>query len=331
VTATADDLPLWIGEQDAAALLTLPEAIDVLAGAYRLQAAGEAASMSRVHLLVGGQAILHAVGGSMAGAGVAGTKTWLYTPGGAAPLLVLFALADGRLLGVIEAFAMGQLRTAATSGLATRLLAREDASSLALVGTGKQAFTQAMAVAAVRPIDEVRVVGRDGARRGAMAERLREQLDASVLEFDDVARAVQGAAVVTTITRAAEPILSGAAISAGTHINAVGAIVPSRRELDESAIARADVIVADSVAQVREDAGELLAAAAVGALDWADVRGLDEVVDEPTGSLRGADEVTLFKAVGVGLADVALGVELLSRARAAGAGRPLPVSAVEHR
>jgi alanine dehydrogenase len=323
------DAPMWISETDVAQLLSLEEAIDVLAAAYRLQAAGVAASMTRAHLREG-DAILHAVGGSMAGAGVAGTKTWLYTPGGAAPLLVLFSLEDGRALGVVEAFALGQMRTAATSGLGTRLLARADASSLALLGTGKQAFSQAQAVVAVRPIEEIRLVGRDASRRGLLAARLREELRLTVTEFGDVAPAVEGAAVVTTITRAAQPVLSGDAISPGTHINAIGAIVPSRRELDERAVARADLVVADSVAQAREDAGELRAAVDAGLLDWSKVRGLDEVVDEDPAALRGPGEVTLFKALGVGLSDVAIGLEVLRRAQASGSGRPLPARALAH-
>jgi len=323
------DRPIWINEEDVSMLVSTDEVIDVLAAAYRLQAAGAAASMRRVHLR-DGDAILHAVGGSIAGSGIAGTKTWLYTPGGAAPLLVLFSIEDGRQLGVVEAFALGQMRTAATSGLGTRLLARQDASSLALLGTGKQAFAQAQAIVAVRPIEQVRVVGRDPSRRGAMATRLREELGVEVTEFDQVAPAVEGAAVVTTITRAADPLLSGDAISPGTHINAVGAIVPSRRELDERAVARADLVVVDSVEQAREDAGELRAAADAGLLSWSDVRGLDAVVDESTSALRGPNDITLFKALGVGLSDVAIGIEVLRRARASGLGHPLTTSVLAH-
>jgi alanine dehydrogenase len=321
--------PLWIGEDEVRRLLSLREAIDVLASGYRAQAAGAASSMARAHLR-SGEAILHAVGGSIAAAGIAGTKTWLYTPGGAAPLLVLFSLEDGRVAGLIEAFALGQMRTAGTSGLATRLLAREDASTLALIGTGKQAFAQAEAVVTVRPIEEIRVVGRDPDRRGAIASRLRAGLGVAVSEFAEVAPAVDGAAIVTTITRAAEPLLGPQTLAAGTHINAVGAIVPSRRELDEGAVARADTVVVDSLAQAREDAGELRAAVDAGLLSWPEVRGLDEVIDATSATLRGPGDVTLFKALGVGLSDVALGVELLSRARAQGQGRELPVSALAH-
>jgi ornithine cyclodeaminase/alanine dehydrogenase-like protein (mu-crystallin family) len=323
------EAPLWLDEDDVARLISLDEAIEVLAGAYRLQAAGAAASMSRAHLREG-DSILHAVGGTIAGAGVAGTKTWLYTPGGATPLLVLFSLEDGRALGVVEAFALGQLRTAGTSGLATRLLAREDASSLALVGTGKQAFAQAKAVASVRPIEEIRVVGRDPGRRAAMAARLRDELDVDVAELGDVATAVDGAAVITTITRSADPVLGGDSVAPGAHVNAVGAIVATRRELEVSAVGRASTVVVDSVAQAREDAGELLAAAETGDLDWTTVRGLDEVVDETPTSLRAPEDVTLFKAVGVGLSDVAIGAEVLRRAHAEGSGRPLSLPALTH-
>ena len=323
------DGPLWIGEQEVARLLSLSEAIDVLADGYRSAAAGAAASMRRAHLREG-DSILHAVGGTIADAAVAGTKTWLYTPGGAAPLLIVFSLEDGRVLAVIEAFTLGQLRTAATSGLGTRLLAREDAASLALLGTGKQAFAQAQAILAVRPITEIRLAGRDPGRRAALAARLRTELGVDVIETSEVNRAVAGAAIVTAITRAAEPILAASAISPGTHINAVGAIVPSRRELDEHAVARADTIVVDSLPQAREDAGELRAAVEAGLIDWSNVRGLEAVVDEPTAALRRPGDVSLFKALGVGLSDVALGVEVLRRARDAGAGHALAPPALAH-
>ena len=323
------DQPLWINEAEAAELLSLEHAIDVLAGAYALQRDGAAATMRRAHLREG-DAILHAVGGAVVGVGMTGTKTWTYTPGGAAPLLILFGLDDGQVRGVIEAFAMGQMRTAATSGLGTRVLSRPTSSTLALLGTGKQAFQQARAIACVRPLERIRLFGREPAKRAALAERLREALGVEVSEHGGVADAIRGADVVTAITRAAEPILDGGMLEPGMHVNAVGAIVPSRRELDETAVARCDAIVTDSVAQAREDSGELRDAVEAGVLGWERVRGLDAVVDRAPEALRGADDITLFKALGVGLSDVALGAEILKRAHAAGAGWPLPAPAAHH-
>jgi alanine dehydrogenase len=316
--------PIWVTETEVEELLTLEEAIDVLAASYRLQAEGSAQSMKRAYLR-NGNSILHAVGGMVGGEGACGTKTWTYTPGGAAPLLILFSLEDGGVKGVVEAFALGQMRTAATSGLGTRVLARGEASTLGLLGTGKQAFEQARAVACVRPIERIQLFGRDAGRRQALAARLRDAVDVEVTESADVAEAVAGADIVTAVTRAAEPIVAGEMLAPGMHVNAVGAIVPSRRELDESAVGRADVIVADSVEQARGDAGELRAADAAGLLDWETVRGLDAIVDAPTEALRGEEDITLFKTLGVGLSDVALGLEILRRAAGGKAGIPLPV------
>jgi alanine dehydrogenase len=324
-----DEGPIWLTEHDVTGLMSLPDAIDVLEDTYRLQARGTATSMRRAHVREG-DAILHAVGGTISGQGLAGTKTWTYTPAGASPVLVLFSLETGALLGIVEAFALGQMRTAATSGLGTRVLAREDASTAAVLGSGKQAFAQALAIAAVRPISEIRIFGRDPGRRVALADLLQTELEVKVSAHSTVDETVEGADVVTTVTRAADPVLSGAQVADGMHINAVGAIVPSRRELDESAVRRCTLIVADSVEQAHDDAGELRMAADAGAMDWGDVRGLESIVDEPTDVLRTRSDITLFKTLGVGVSDVALGAELMRRARAASAGRALPVPETTH-
>lgn len=320
---------LWIGEAEVAELLTMNDAIDVLAAAYRLQAQGLASSMRRAHVREG-DAILHAVGGTIAGRGLAGTKTWMYTPGGASPLLVIFSIADGSVLAVVEAFAMGQMRTAATSGLATRVMAAPDAATLALLGTGKQSFSQAHAVTCVRPIRTVRLFGRRPEPRAKLAARLREELGVEVSEHGDVAEALAGAEVVTAITRSADPYLEGAWMPAGAHVNAVGAIVASRRELQVDAVARCSLVAADSVAQARDDSGELRAAVEAGDLSWDDVRDLSEIVDTPPGELRTETDITLFKALGIGLSDVALGAEVLRRAKLAGAGRTIETAQLTH-
>jgi ornithine cyclodeaminase len=317
------ELAVWLDEEDVSSLMTLEDAVEVLAGAYRLRAQGRASAMPRTHARAG-DAILHAVGGALPGLGVAGAKTWTHTAGGASPVLVLFSLADGSVTGIVEAFAMGQMRTAATSALGTRILAREDADCLALVGSGKQAFPQAMAIAAVRPLRTIRLFGRDAQKRRALACRLEDALDIVVTEHSTPAQAMTGASIVTLVTRSADPVVTGAMLEPGQHVNAIGSIVASRRELDETAAGRCDVVVADSLEQAQQDAGELRAAVEAGALDWADVRPLDSVIDAAPESLREPGGITLFKAVGLGLSDVALGAELVRRAHLAGAGRPLP-------
>lgn len=316
--------PVLLTEREVAELLPLGDAIEVLREAY---GAPGAAHMPRAHARRGDR-ILHAVGGMLPDRGIAGVKTWLYTPAGAQPRLVLFSLGDGRVLAVIEAFALGQRRTAATSGLGTDLLARADADVLALLGTGKQAFAQAQAVAAVRHLRHVQVFGRDPGRREQLCARLRLELGIEAEGFGDVAAALKGAQIVTAITRAAEPIVFAEMLAAGMHVNAVGAIVPARSELDGRAVGRCDVIVADSGDQAREDSQELQSAVAAGLLRFEDIVDLVELMADPERGRRADDQITLFKALGMGLSDVALGAEILARAARARAGAGTPLQAL---
>jgi ornithine cyclodeaminase len=315
--------PIWITEEEVGSLLTLEEGIDILAAVYRDQGAGVATNMPRAHAREG-EAILHAVGGVLKRADVTGIKTWTYTPNGASPVVILFSLSDGRLIGIVEAFAMGQMRTAATTGLGTRVLSLVNARTLALLGTGRQALTQARAVACVRPIEYVQLFGRDPGRRARMAAQLKDTIGVNVSEYGTVKEAMTGADIVITITRAAEPIVSRDMLAAGMHINAVGAVVPSRQELEGSAVAGCDVIVADSAEQARHDSGEIQSAVEIGAVRWDQVLGLPDVVDKVVTQVRKPTDVTLFKALGVGVSDVALGLEVVERARAADVGAKIP-------
>lgn len=314
--------PLWISEAEVASLMDASDAIRALEHGLRLEAQGHAQNMSKTHAAWSG-GTLHAIGAVFPAARFAGTKTWAHTPDGATPLLILFDSQTGRLRAIVEAFALGQLRTGAASGVATRWLAAQDADELAIVGTGKQALPQVAAVLAVRPIRRVRVFGRDAGRRAAFAARLRQHLDVEVIEADDVASAVRDAPVVTLATRATEPFLTGAMVARGAHINAIGAIVPSGAEVATDVLARCSLIVVDSPGQARQLSRELVAYLGQDDAKWAEVRSLAAVVAAQSSRPRDAD-LTVFKSLGMGVSDLSLGVELYHRAVASGAGRPFP-------
>src|SRR5262249_29565869 len=145
----------WITESEVAALLPLGDAIAAVETALRRQTDGRARTMEKTHVSWGEGHTLHAVGGQLDG--LVGTTTWAHTSGGATPLLLLWDAGDGRLVAVVEAFALGQLRTGAVSGVATRWLAAADADELAILGSGKQARAQVAAVDAVRLLRSIRV------------------------------------------------------------------------------------------------------------------------------------------------------------------------------
>lgn len=288
---------MWISEAEVGERLDLAGAIDAVERALEHEAAGTAKTMVKTVLSWGGGHTLHAVGGIDETAGLVGTKTWVHTAGGANPLLILWDSETGALRAIIEAFALGQLRTAAMSGVGTRRLARPDTAQAAIIGTGKQALSQARALAAVLPLTHIRVHSRDAVRRATFAATVEDALGIETVAADTVADAVAGVGVVTTATRATEPFLTAAMLAPGCHVNAIGAITPERAELAGDVIERADVLATDSI-----DAARVLASELAGHLD--------RLVGIGSAS-RGTAELTVFKAMGIGLADVALGSAIL--------------------
>jgi alanine dehydrogenase len=287
-----------------------------------LEARGLALNMIKTHISWGKGSTLQAIGAVFSDAGFAGTKTWAHTSAGAKPLLILFDSNTGGLLAVIEAFAMGQLRTGAASGIATDLLARQDADDFAIIGTGKQAMTQVSAVLAVRRIRRVHVFGRDKDRSAQFAARVHHEFGVDTVAERTIEDAVKNASIVTTVTRAMEPIIDASMLAPGTHINAVGAIVPGRVELAGSVLERASAIVVDSVSQARELSSELLDFCGKDETRWAGLQSLANLVE--SGKLRSPHSViTVFKSLGMGISDLALGIDIYREAAQHGLGRAL--------
>ena len=308
-------MPLWISEADVVGMMDLTGAIEALEKGLLAEAQGNAQNMVKTHIEFDGGSTLHAIGAAFQADGFVGTKTWAHTKVGATPLLILFDSRDGSLKAVIEAFALGQMRTAAASGVATRWLAAEGAGEFAVIGTGKQALPQVAAVLAVRPVQHVRVFGRNRERLDAFVARLRKEFDVEAMPASSVAEATEGASIVTVITRATEPVVSAGMVARGAHVNTIGAIVPSRAELSADVLARAGRIVADSVAQARKLSREFIEFFGSDEVRWQRVESLASVV---AGRLRRApaDDLTIFKSLGMGISDLALGIELYRTALA---------------
>jgi ornithine cyclodeaminase len=203
------------------------------------------------------------------------------------------------------------LRTGAAGGLATELLAVEDASVLAVFGAGPQARTQIEAVRAVRPIREIRLVSRptEGAR--ILADEL-EGVDVQV--FEDPEKAVLGAQVIATATDSRKPVFPGRAIGEGVHVNAIGAFTPEMAEVDGDLISRAKVVV-DLRATVMAEAGDLVQAIEGGAFTLESIHAeLGEVVNGERTGRESPREITLFKSVGNAAQDVAVAGRILDAA-----------------
>ena len=222
---------------------------------------------------------------------------------------------QGRLLAILHAGAITAIRTAAVSGMATRLLARSDAGDVAILGSGTQARTHVLAMRSVRTLRRVRVWSRTAEHAQAFAARMHGEVPG--IEIRACAtreEAVRDADVICTTTAATEPILRGEWIAQGAHINAAGASVPGFRELDTDAVARARVFV-DSRESALAEADEIRRAIAEGRINESHIAG--DLADLAAGRVAGRrdeTEVTLFKSCGMAIEDVATAAFLYERA-----------------
>jgi len=321
---------LVIGHADVRRLLPIADCIEAMAGALTALARGEALQPLRAALrLPSGAGLLGVTPGYLGPIDAPGIKVITVFPGNHGTELdahqgavLLFEGERGRLVAVMDATEVTAIRTAAVSAVATRALARDDAGDLALLGSGTQARTHLAAMAAVRRLRRVRVWSRDPARAAAFAARAAAE-GACACEVAAVAsarEAVAGADLVCTTTSARTPVLEGAWLSAGAHVNAVGACVPSARELDGEAVARARLFV-DRRESALAEAGDLLLARGEGAIGDDHIAAeLGEVLVGSSAGRRAADEITLFKSLGIGVEDIAAAHLVHQRAREQGAG-----------
>jgi ornithine cyclodeaminase/alanine dehydrogenase-like protein (mu-crystallin family) len=312
-------------------LLSPPDIVDALGAAFRRHAEGRTAVPPRTVMPVGDRGLLlvmpAAAPGAPAEAGGLGAKLVTFYPDNRArghpthlASYLLLDHATGAPLALLEATLLTGLRTGGTSALAARHLARPDSRTLVCFGASVQARHQVRALAGVLPIERVIVVGRDPDRARAFAEWIGAELGLAAELARDAATAVRRADVVTCATTSPTPVLSGADLRPGTHVDAIGAFRPTTRELDTEAICRARVTV-ETYAGVLEEAGDLVIPLREGAIRREDLAGeLAEVVAGSRQGRRSADDITVFKSVGFALEDLAIASLAYNRAMAAGAG-----------
>ncbi len=301
---------LRLSEQDVRGLLSIDKALELVEAAFQSLGRGTAYNQPRRRVIVPGGATLHVMAAADAATGYLGTKIYSTSRQGTSFLVLLYRADTGQPLAQMEADYLGQARTGAATGVATRHMARPDASVLAVIGAGGQARTQVQAVARVRRLSEIRVFSRTPAHRTDFAGWAARETGVAALAVDSAEAAVRGSHIVVTITNSRSPVLLGQWLEPGMHINAAGGNMANRRELDEAAIARADLIAADSVEQARIESGELIASFGASRSGWARVV---EFSDIAAGKRPGRDspqQITLFKSNGIALQDVAVAAYL---------------------
>ncbi|MES3033886.1 MAG: ornithine cyclodeaminase family protein [Gemmatimonadota bacterium] len=335
---------LLLSDHDVRALLPMADCIEVMQDALRHLADGDAVLPLRTVLRLPDTPNAFATMPAILGAGGTaslGAKVITIFPGNDATpfdshigVVLLFDAEFGTLLAIADASSITAIRTAAVSGLATRLLARDDASSVALLGAGVLALPHLEAMCAVRPIIRAQIwspsAAHAGSRAHELAERARAALAIDVEVVTSAEAAVREADIVCTITASRTPVLEGAWLRDGTHVNAVGASLRTARELDSAAMRRAEFF-ADRRESVLAESGDFLIPREEGVIDDSHFRAeLGDLVRGTHAGRSSRASITVFKSLGLAIEDVAALRHIHTRALVEGRGVPIELGGNRH-
>jgi ornithine cyclodeaminase/alanine dehydrogenase-like protein (mu-crystallin family) len=297
-----------ITDEQVHRLITMSDAVEVLRFALAEQGRRQAKIQPRVRTL-GENISLSTMGAILPGAGVCGAKVYSTHKGVFDFVIPLFSTHDGKLLSIIHGGALTEYRTAAVTRIAFDAFGRADAKVLAVFGTGVQARAHIRALVEKSGIERVLIVGIEGVQ-DAIAQ-MHARYTGIRFEASTAETAVQAADIVVTATRSTVPLFDGADLKPGTFVAAIGSSKPGAREIDDTTLSRASMIVVESLEQAAQEAGDLLMAAP-GVIDWSNVVELGDVIANGDIQKGAQGDITVFKSLGIALADVALG-QLVTR------------------
>jgi ornithine cyclodeaminase/alanine dehydrogenase len=313
--------PIYVTEAEVARLVTVKDAIEVLTAMFATWRDAGTTNLPRRRARLQ-QGAMNLMGAAYGEKNAYGLKIYSGAKGAQFHTL-LYSARDGRLKAIIEADLFGQMRTGAASGLASKLMSNPAAHTLAVIGSGKQARAQAVAICAVRSIRRIAVFSPTAEHRKKLASELEKELLVETSDAPSAERCVAGASIVVTITNATQPVCLARWLDEGVHVNAAGANAADRREIDDDLVLRAAVKATDHVEQAKLEAAEYRELVEAGKLSWAEVRELGEFVTGEARPRNSPSELTLFKSLGIALEDVAFAALVYERALAQGVGRPI--------
>lgn len=312
---------LLLNEDEVRRLLSMDLALEAVEQGLRKMALDEVHNIPRARAVTD-HAMLHTMAATAKSVGVMGSKVYSTSRKGPSQFLVtLFDGKTGALLALIQADYLGQVRTGAASGIATRYMARTDAAELGVFGSGKQARTQVEAICKVRKIRRVAVFSPSEEHRKSFAQEMSARCEVEVVPVTRPEHAAQDKDIIVTATTSREPVLHGDWIPQGCHINAIGSNFLTKAELDVACLRKCADVIVDSKDQARIEAGDFQQAIEDGALHWSDIRELGQVIVGRYAVRKQQQDITLFQSLGIAIEDVVVANRLYQRAVAEGVGR----------
>lgn len=312
-------------ESDVKALITMEDTIEAVQKLFLLQAQGKVVMPPRLQMTVKGlSGPLRAMLAAIPDLGAVGLKTISGAPGFRSPegtyfTILLYDAEDGRLSAIMSGDTITQYRTGAASAVATKYLAKEDSRGLGLLGTGVQGRMQVMAISKVRKLESVKVFDTVGTKAQELSQELEKVFGLRAKAVRSPGEVLDGTDILVTATPSKTPILDGALIKEGTHINAIGSNTPDKCELDGIAFKRSKVFL-DSKEQALLEAGDLMKAISANQIRRDSLHELAEVISGKLAGRKDQREITMFKSVGVAIEDVVVASVLYNLAKERGVG-----------
>ncbi len=317
-------MAVFLSEADIKSLVTMEDAIEAVSAVFKIRGDGDVINPPRQQIDIpeGYLRLTSAIVSPMKKIAVKVSSSMVFASKSGRTLLLVDS-DTGRVDAIIEVFHLGALRTAAASGVATKLMAREDAKSVGIFGTGRQAKTQLAAVAAVRPIEKILAIGRDAGRLNTFCADVTKELGIPATAAKNPEE-LYDCSVLVTATTSSDPVLFGKHLKPGTHINAIGANRLERRELDDEAVEKCTTIAVDNKVQTKKESAALLHAVEKGTLSWDDVLELGDFMTGERRAARTSEAITLYNSHGVAMEDVALATKAYELALEKGVGLDVP-------
>ena len=316
-------MAIYLNETDITQLLTMEMALDSLDEAFNARARGELFNLPRTRLPIG-RGSYNLMAASWPAKGVVGHKAYTAGPGGAKFHVAILSTKGDGLMAMIEASRLGQVRTGAASGLATKYLANDGPLSAGVIGSGYQAETQLEAIAAACDVSSAKVFSRKESRRVRFADKMSGRLGVSVEAVSSKEECAEHVDVLVAITSSADPVITGDMLAPGMHVNAAGNNSWLKRELDTAAVVKCDVVVVDDVEQSKTECGELMRAAETGRFSWDSAIPIHDIAAGDRQGRVETSQITLFESQGLALEDLAVGERLYNLAVEQGIGVQLP-------
>lgn len=299
-------MTLFITEKQVEEILSIDKTVELLEDAMKSLSTGKGFNSPRKRLPAsykGGN--LHFMAASWPEKGIAGHKSYVVTKGKATFVVVLYSTEGKGLLAVVEANLLGQIRTGAASGLASKYLARKDSSKLAIIGSGFQAETQLEAIHSQFNLEEVKVFSRTKEKRDAFVNKMTKKLGLNIKSSQSSEEATKNSDIISLITNSKSPVISDEQITKGIHINAAGGNSWLRSELSSNSMGKFDFITTDDIDQAKTECKELMEATEQGITSWNRVYNLSSVINKEIIPRNDFHEITLYESLGIAIQDIA--------------------------